>query len=76
MHDDIVSKGWQWAHDVSNAIADPRDRDAAQCAILIAYRAGLRAGSGNTVEVEYTDTDITSQIERYDRALKVLWGAK
>jgi hypothetical protein len=74
--DDIAQRGWDWSHAVLKNITDLRAFDIAGCAVLVAYRAGLREGGRkvagcNWVEEPYSDTDITAQIARFEAGLGV-----
>lgn len=65
--DPIAEQGWLWAHRILDPLhdSDKRAWDVAVCAVLVAYRAGVRAGNPTPLdEVEYSDSDITGQIAR------------
>lgn len=74
--DPIAEQGWYWAHNMIRPMWTEKvaHADAAACAILIAYRAGLREGlnrAGRTpVELPYSDWDITDQMARFDESMK------
>lgn len=68
----IAEAGWYWAHNIVRPLwdTDLAGAEAAYCAILVAYRAGLREGLARTgqtpIEIDYSDFDITGQMDRFD----------
>ncbi len=77
--DPIAEQGWYWAHNMIRPMWTEKvaHADAAACAILIAYRAGLRAGlacAGRTPnEILYSDFDLTDQMERFDESMAFMY---
>ena len=72
---DLAHKGWIWAHEMIRPMWDRNlsHADAAACAILIAYRAGIREGMDRCgkapSEIPYSDFDITDQMKRFDEGI-------
>lgn len=77
--DPIADQGWYWAHNIVRPLwdTDIAGAEAAYCAILIAYRAGLREGLARTGqapnEIDYSDFDLTGQMERFDESMAFMY---
>jgi hypothetical protein len=77
--DEVAEAGWYWAHNIISPIWLKKvdHADAAACAVLIAYRAGIREGlsraGGTPNEILYSDFDLTAQMDRFDESMSEMW---
>jgi hypothetical protein len=78
--DPIAEQGWYWAHNMIRPMWTEKvaHADAAACAILVAYRAGLREGMSRKgsvpEEIPYSDFDLTTQMFRFDESMKHMYN--